>query len=142
MTAWVTFIEMLRRRVPCRLCYKKKTRLKYPGACSLEFQSVIQILTQCLLKWDTKRRKSTGQGILGTVLAFFGADEEQGRKTLHRHWQIWIEEMNQTLRNSLFDNDPNKRKEAQILTALSVLGMGLNLQSLITARMTIIKKQQ
>ena len=93
---------------------RKKTRLEYPGACSLEFQSVMQILTNCLLKWDTQKRKSTGQGILGTVLAFFGADEEQGRKTLHRHWQIWTKEMNQTLRNSLFDNDPNKRKEARI----------------------------
>lgn len=93
---------------------RKNTRLKYPGACSLEFQNVMQILIKCLLKWDTKRMKSTGQGILGTVVAFFGADEEQGRKTLHRHWQIWTEEMNQTLRNSLFDNDPNKKKEARI----------------------------
>lgn len=93
---------------------RKKTRLEYPGACSLEFQSVMQILTHCLLKWDTQKRKSTGQGILGTVLAFFGAYEEQGRKTLHCHWQIWTKEMNQTLRNSLFDNDPNKRKEARI----------------------------
>ena len=93
---------------------RKKTRLQYPGACSLEFQSVMQILTKCLLKWDIKKRKSTGQGILGTILAFFGADEEQGRKTLHRHWQIWTKEMNQTLRNSLFDNDLNKRKEARI----------------------------
>jgi hypothetical protein len=36
------------------------------------------------------------------VLAFFGADEEQGCETLHRHWQIWVEELNQTLRDSLF----------------------------------------
>ena len=41
------------------------------------------------------------------------ADEEQVRNTLHRHWQIWTREMNQTLRNSLFHNDPNKKKEAQ-----------------------------
>jgi len=73
----------------------------------------MQIITECLLKWDTKKMKSTGQGILGTVRAFFGANEEQGRNTLHRHWQIWTEEMNQTLRNSLFDNDPNKKKEAR-----------------------------
>jgi hypothetical protein len=92
---------------------RKETRLKYPGACSLEFQSGMQIVTECLLKWDTKTRKSTGQGILGTVRAFFGADEEQGRNTLHRHWQIWTEEMNQTLQNSLFHYDPNKKKEAQ-----------------------------
>jgi hypothetical protein len=53
------------------------------------------------------------QGILGTVLAFSGADEEQGRKTLHRHWQIWVQELNQTLRDCLFDMDTTKRKDAQ-----------------------------
>ena len=55
--------------------------MKYPGACSLEFQSVMQILTKCMLRWDTKTQLSRGKRILGTVEAFFGADEEQGRKT-------------------------------------------------------------
>jgi hypothetical protein len=43
----------------------------------------MQILTECLFKWDTKRHTSKGKGILGTVLAFAGVDEEQGCKTLH-----------------------------------------------------------
>ncbi len=79
----------------------KDGRLKNPGGCSLEFQSIMQILTECLLKWDIKTKSSTGKGILGTVLAFAGAHEEQGCKTLHRHWQIWVKELSQTLRNSL-----------------------------------------
>ncbi len=54
-----------------------------PGACSLELQNVMQILLECLLKWDTTTQTSKGKGILGTVNAFAGADEEQGRKTLH-----------------------------------------------------------
>ncbi len=33
---------------------RKDARISYPGACSLEFQSVMQILTECLLRWDTK----------------------------------------------------------------------------------------
>ena len=57
-----------------------------------EFQSVMQILTECLLRWDTKTQTAKGKGILGTVVAFAGADEEQGRKTLHQHWQIWVKE--------------------------------------------------
>jgi hypothetical protein len=61
----------------------RDARIKYPGACSLEFQGVMQILTACLLKWDTKRQISKGKVILGTVLAFAGADEKQGCKTLH-----------------------------------------------------------
>ncbi len=51
-----------------------------PGACSLDFQNVMQILTECLLKWDTKTQSSKGKGILGTVIAFAGADEEQAVK--------------------------------------------------------------
>ena len=66
-----------------------------------------------MLRWDTKIQSSRGKGILGTVVAFFGADEEQGCKTLHRHWQIWVQELNQTLRDCLFDTDAAKRKEAR-----------------------------
>ena len=66
-----------------------------------------------MLRWDTKTQSSRGKGILGTVVAFFGADEEQGHKTLHRHWQIWVQELNQTLRDCLFDTDATKRKNAR-----------------------------
>ncbi len=55
-----------------------------------------------LIKMGYKTRTSKGKGILGTVLAFAGADEEQGHKTLHRHWHIWVKELSQTLRNLLF----------------------------------------
>lgn len=95
------------------LTVRKTTRLKYPGGCSLEFQSAMQILTERLLKWDIKSQRSTGQGVLGTIEAFGAADEEQGRKTLHRHWQIWTKELNIELRAALFDNDPNKKKQAR-----------------------------
>ncbi len=62
---------------------RKNARLNNPDACSLEFQSVMQILTEHMLKWDTKTKTSTGKRILGTVRAFAGTDEEQGQKTLH-----------------------------------------------------------
>jgi hypothetical protein len=64
---------------------RKDAKLKNPGACSLEFQSVMQILTELMLKWDIKTKTSKGKGILGTVWAFAGADKEQGQKTLHQH---------------------------------------------------------
>jgi hypothetical protein len=92
---------------------RKDARLNNPGACSLEFQSVMQILTERMLKWDTKTKTSSGKGILGTVQAFAGTDEEQGQNTLHQHWQIWVEEINQTLRNALFDNYNKTRNKAQ-----------------------------
>jgi hypothetical protein len=46
------------------------------------------------------------------VLAFSGADEEQDRKIHHLHWQIWVQELNQTLQDCLFDTHPTKRKDA------------------------------
>ncbi len=73
----------------------------------------MQILTEYMLKRDTKTKTSTGKEKLGTVWAFANADEEQGQKTLHRHWQIWVEEINQTLRNALFDNNHKTRKKAR-----------------------------
>ena len=91
----------------------RNARLNNPGACSLEFQSVMQILTECMLKWDIKSKSSTGKGILGTVRAFAGTNEGQGCKTLHRHCQIWVEDINQSLQNALFDKDNNTRNKAQ-----------------------------
>ncbi len=76
---------------------RKDIRLNNPDACSLENQSVMQILMECMLQWDITKKTSKRKGILGTVVAFSAADEEQGRKTLHRHWQIWVKEINQTV---------------------------------------------
>jgi hypothetical protein len=72
----------------------------------------MQIITDCMLKWDRKKQISKGRGTLGKVLAFSAADEEQGRKTLHRHWQIWVEEIDQNLRNCLFHEDTEMRNTA------------------------------
>ncbi len=104
---------------------QRDTRMKYSGACSLEFQSVMQILTKCMLRWDTKTQSSKGKGILSTVLAFSGADEEQGRTTLHQHWQIWVQELHQTyeivyLTQMLLKEKLHKKYFANILTMLSV----------------------
>ncbi len=65
-----------------------------------------------MLKWDIKSKSSTGKRILGTVRAFAGADEEQGRKTLHQYWKIWVEDISQSLQNTLFDKDNNTRNKA------------------------------
>ena len=51
---------------------QKDARMSYPSACSLEIQSIMKILTECLLRWDTKTQTATGKGILATVIAFAG----------------------------------------------------------------------
>ncbi len=117
-----TFLKLVQHELPSLKCtedkcladfvLRKNARLNNPGAYYLEFQSVMQIMTEYMLYWDIKSKSSAGKGILGTVRAFAGADEEQGRKTLHRHWQIWAEDINQSLRNAFFDKDSNTRNKA------------------------------
>ena len=62
-----------------------------------------------LLQWDIKKQCAKGKGIIGTPLALAQADKEQGRKTLHSHWQCWTKELCQKLRDQLFDNDEEKK---------------------------------
>ncbi|KAL7493250.1 hypothetical protein ACHAWT_002306 [Skeletonema menzelii] len=58
---------------------RRETRIKYPGACALEYQSIIQTLIKRLFCWDVKKQKSTKKGIFGTMLAFAVAHEEQSK---------------------------------------------------------------
>ena len=93
--------------------FREKTRFNSPGACSLEYMNGIKIIIEHLLNWDTVNQKSKGEGILGTVEAFGPAHEEQGRKTLHSHWQIWIKELNPKLRTQIFDKNEETRLKAK-----------------------------
>ncbi len=92
---------------------QKEIRLNHPGACPLEFQSVVQILMECMIQWDVTKKTTKGKGILGTVVAISAADEEQDRKTLHRRWQIWVKEINQTVQFFLFHEDITIRDRAR-----------------------------
>jgi len=62
----------------------------------------VYILIECLLQWDIKKQKAKRKGMLGTLLAFVPGDEEQGRGTLHSHWQCLLAEISQRVRNFLF----------------------------------------
>jgi hypothetical protein len=68
---------------------------------------------ECMLQWDVKKKTTKGKRIPGTVVVFSAADEEQDRKTLHCHWQIWVTEINQTVQNCLFHEDITRRVRAR-----------------------------
>ena len=76
--------------------------MDYPGAHSIEFQNIMQIVIETLFNWDTKNQVAKGPGIFGTVVVFVPANEEQSCKTLHHHVQIWVKEIDQKLRKDLF----------------------------------------
>ena len=63
---------------------RSKKRIKYPGACSLDYQAAMQVVCE-LLGWDYKRNCSKGIGMYGRCDAFARGNEEQGRGTLHGH---------------------------------------------------------
>ena len=86
-------------------------------------------MVEDLLQWDPVNQKSKGKGILGSLLAFAAANEEQGRNTLHSHWQIWTKELNSDIRDALFDNDPQvkykaRRKFMQIIDQIASANLG------------------
>src|SRR6056300_2106884 len=90
---------------------RKNARSDYPGACSLVYQHLMQIVTECLIGWDP-HTQSGRKGVFGVPIAYSRTDEEQGRKTLHSHWQIWVKNFNKT-RDALFHTDDRKRKAAR-----------------------------
>ena len=67
------------------LKFWQKERPQYPGSCSPEYQNQKQILVEKLLCWDTSKQHAKQSGVLGSVLAFMIAHEEQGRFILHSH---------------------------------------------------------
>jgi hypothetical protein len=90
---------------------RAKDRIKYPGACSIYYQHVMQHVYR-LLGWDPKSQQSTGNGIFGEIEAIFHADEEQGRNTLHAHFLIWIKNFSK-IRDALFHSDPIQQEAAR-----------------------------
>jgi hypothetical protein len=87
--------------------------MTYPGAFSLEYQQAIEIFINCMLNWDPKKQQPKGKGIFGRALAFAPAHEEQGRRTLHSHWQIWVEDLSSQVREDSWNNDSNIRKKTR-----------------------------
>ena len=86
---------------------RKKTRLQYPGACSLEFQSISQIIMKALLGWNDNLKRGT-KGIIGILEHFGDAVEEQNRTTLHRHLCVWIKDF-EKLRRLVFNVNQDVR---------------------------------
>ena len=81
----------------------QNNRLKYPGLCAFDFEQIIAIVIKYVIGWNVKKQESWKEGgVFGVPKAFCHADEEQGRKTLHAHFLIWIEgftEMMDIVRN-------------------------------------------
>ena len=71
---------------------RKELRIKVPGIAAKVFEDILDIIIETVIGWD-RRTNSAKIGLFGTPVAFTCTIEEQGRKTLHTHIQIWTKEV-------------------------------------------------
>ena len=68
-----------------------KIRQEFPGLCAFDFQQITELLFAHILGWDEATQKSKpGGGAFGILEAWSDSIEEQGRKTLHGHFILWV----------------------------------------------------
>ena len=84
-------------------------RLNHPGLCCHDFENIIALVEKHVIGWDTKTgtARSVG-GLFGTVDAFCGAIEEQGRKRLHIHYAIFLKGWSDMLQQLFYGSDDEK----------------------------------
>ena len=90
---------------------RSERRMRYPGACALEYENIMKVVKSKLIGWNFEKNKGE-KGIFGIPIAFSDSCEEQGRNTLHSHIIVWIQEYN-TVRDLIFDDDPDVKKKSK-----------------------------
>ena len=92
---------------------RTELRIKNPGLCALFFEFVLEIIIEEVIGWNMKDGKARERGgLFGMPEAFVFAIEEQGRRTLHGHAQVWIRNFNGT-RENLHSLNRNVRRESE-----------------------------
>ena len=71
-------------------------RIKYPGICSYFFELVLEIVIEEVIGWNLTEGQPREDivDLFGVPQAFTASVKEQGRKTLHAHIQIWVQNFN------------------------------------------------
>lgn len=92
---------------------RTQLRIKYPGICAYFFELVLDIVIEEVIGWDLAKGRARDDivGLFGLPEAFTASVEEQGRKTLHSHIQIWVQNFNR-LREDLHSPDLNISRQA------------------------------
>ena len=92
---------------------RKKWRKQSPGACALEYESMLQIVIENLIGWNHETHTGV-KGIFGVPLAYADCCEEQARYTLHSHISVWIEDFHD-VRDLMFHEDQSVADKARII---------------------------
>ena len=76
---------------------RSDARFQHPGLCAEEYHRIVHLVIKHLFNWDMENQKSNGMGLFAEIEAFALATEEQGRKTLHGHFLLFVKNWNQIL---------------------------------------------
>ena len=73
---------------------------------------MLEIVIEEVIGWDLKKNEARPEGgLFGIPLAFTASTEEQGRKTLHTHFLIWLKNF-QERRAKLYSENIREQKAA------------------------------
>ena len=102
---------------------RRALRIEYPGLAALNFEMLFEILMEEVIGWNCRDNvpytcKRNGkdvrvQGYFGPVSAVSYAVEEQGRKTLHVHMTLWIDEFKDVQSKFFFGGLVAKKRQRQ-----------------------------
>jgi hypothetical protein len=95
---------------------RNKIRLDYPGLAALNFEACVEIVMMEVIGWNMNTNTRTKIGYFGAVEGIYQGIEEQGRKTLHIHVQIWIEGYQVIQRQISYGTDIEKRAARELMT--------------------------
>ena len=71
---------------------RQQLRIEVPGICAFYFELIVEVIIEEILCWDLQKEQPLNDkvGLFGETEAFTLSIEEQARKPLHAHIQIWI----------------------------------------------------
>ena len=86
----VNVTDLSDREVLADYKVRSNARLNHPGLCAEEYERIVHLIIKHLFNWDMENQKSNGVGLFAEILAFALATEEQGRKSLHGHFLLFV----------------------------------------------------
>jgi hypothetical protein len=93
---------------------RQQARTDYPGLCAEEYRRIMDAVIKHVFQWDEDARKPSGVGLFGELLAWCLATEEQGRKTLHGHFLLFIKDWSTFLER--LQTNPNDSRDIKQMT--------------------------
>ena len=95
---------------------RQELRFKYPGAAAINFEMLLDIVMEEVIGWNRELHSSkVGGGLFGEVIALAMAVEEQGRKTLHAHFVLWVKGYNKVKERVFFGKDDDRVEAIGVL---------------------------